>query len=256
MFFAHSKKYDCDLHISQVNDFSDTFTCLNPNCNAEFTVSSINSQSRAAHFQRLRSHQHVKGCPYDFSSNEYIESSNLVKSSLDDILNCPQKHNNIKSVGNYTSNVQCNNGLTTKTYIRTANQLLRYCQSNSLDTVYEDGLQIKDFFVNRCTVDKYKSNSDVSGIKLLLGETYLYNKREKCFQMLVSRYKGESLEAWLYVDFDQFAKIKKYIFDTFGSFGGHSIAVLGNWHFDCKDNIIKTVIAKHSNVVYKFIHDR
>lgn len=261
MFYAYSKKNNDSIHINDVTDFSDTFKCLNENCNAEFTACAINSDRRSAYFMRRKSTPHIKGCVYDLDSNRYVDRGDIIKSNIEDIYMGSTSKRTTSSKKTLSVKGKNNSSFSSsQIYVRTPKQLLQYCISNDLQTNYTSDLTIGDIFLDERNISQNANFKGVTGVRMILGKTIRYDLMNSYFEMSVSSTTKNGirllLTARIYLDNDQLIEIKKYILNTFDNkFANHQIAVLGDWQITKKYNIkcnIESFLS--SNIVYKFIH--
>lgn len=145
-----------------------------------------------------------------------------------------------------------NNESSTK-YIRTVNQLLHFCIANELEQEYLNGKTVNDIMIDCRNVNKSKKYEGVSGVLILLGETYKYNEKEHYFIFSITSRSNSKLHlnCKVYMEFSVFNETKKYLFDTYGNIKGHSIAVFGNWKADTKYNVSCTLKNK-KHLILKF----
>lgn len=79
MFVAYSKKLQDIVHINDVKDLKDEFSCLNPYCTAKFYVRAVNSDGKSAHFAKWPKQHHIPGCPYAMEDGKYIDTGVFYK---------------------------------------------------------------------------------------------------------------------------------------------------------------------------------
>lgn len=249
MFTAFSKSKNDEVSVENEYDLSEVFLCPNPKCSAKFKIKSAHGK-KAKHFAKTKDSIHIDKCLYDFGNNSFCNDDNLVKYQLDEIFNQTKK---IKK-NNTSSNTKKNeNNESSTRYIRTAKQLLLFCIANNLEHEYLNGNTVNDIMVDCRNVNKSKKYEGVSGILMLLGETYKYNEKEHYFIFSINSRSNPKihLNCKVYMERPVFYETKKYLFDTYGNIKGHSIAVLGNWEIDSKYNISCTLKNK-KQLILKF----
>jgi hypothetical protein len=253
MYSAYSIKNNKIMNIHEVTDLNDTFTCPNEQCSAEYFIKAICSE-KAAHFCHNYHKPHIPGCIYAVDKKDYQDNNNMIKSELIDIYE--HERNVIRKPAKSPKN-KVTKKSTNLIYINSTKALLSYCLSNDVNTIYDEKKQIaiKDFFVDARTVCNNSNFEGVNGLKFLVGNTTKYNNdlNSICFNVstITSRGKKINLHATVILSSSQFFEIKKYIFNTFKKFSGHSIAVLGIWEITEKYNVLCSV-NEPTNVVYKF----
>lgn len=252
MFYAYSNKYNMSFYAGDVTDLSDTFKCLNPECSAEYFLKAINSK-RSTHFCKKISTDHIKGCIYETEKKDYIEKENtIIKSDIIDIYSSERP--NLKTTYPVTKHPSCSSK-EKSIYIRTPKQLLYFCISNPLSTIYKDKITVNDIVVDERNLNIDAKFRGFSGLKLLIGNTVKYNEVDKSILLKVAQTtknkKEIFLSATIFFSEEQFLEVKKYILDTYPKFSGHQIAVLEEWHIDADYNIHCNVTSSR-NVIYRF----
>lgn len=255
MFYAYSKKFSRIMNVTEITDLSDEFSCCNENCSAKFFVKGLNSH-KAAHFCKKPSTSHAENCPYASSSSTYIDSENLVKTSLERILegNVNKQKRQSRSTINH-----CNNSDKQELkYIRTPKALLTYCLSNDMNTLYLEEMRIKDFFVSSQTLSLQKYYYGIKSTKLILGKIMQYDDKYKdrytALKLSVTsdRNSRHRLTLWVVItDKKIYKEIINYLFNTFDSFSDHPIAVLGSWEIT-EPYTSECVVSNPKNIIYKF----
>lgn len=252
MFYAHSFRKDDTICADKVTDTSEIFSCLNEDCDAQFKVRGVNS-NRTVHFAKCRGSDHIDGCPYIYASGQYKENGCFIKHDLLSIFN---------SSSISRKNVRRNPGQSrepddkeNKKYVRTPKQLLDYCLSNKLDTEYIDNITVNDVIVDIRNISNCENYKGVSGLKLLLGQTFRYDKEESSLVFKIKKRTDNGVEmcltAKIFVSPQQLREINAHLFDRYGNFAGHPIAVLGDWKTENECNVITTV-ENPRNVIYRF----
>lgn len=142
-----------------------------------------------------------------------------------------------------------------KTYINTTKDLFYFCISNPLDTMFDNTQKINDIIVDTRNICDNANFRGFTGLRLVVGYTVSYNKFTNSifFETSTTTKKGKKVllkcEAKL-ID-TQFYELKKYLFDTFGSFSDHAIAILAEWDITSMYHVHCTV-NEPTNVIYKF----
>lgn len=251
MFYAYSIKQQKVIGAQDVDDISDTFICLNENCDAELFLKSINGK-RKVHFCAKRGKPHIQGCAYGGAYSEY-EDDDFIKMPLEYIYN---NHPKCNRNSNYMSNKQHSDNSTGKKYIRTPIGLLRFCMAHSLKDEYRDGLTIGEIILNHSNICENANFEGISGLRFVVGNTlrYIPNKNTIVFEISKKTSGGKrvNLQADIILSKKQMYEITNYLINTFNNkFKGHSIAVLGEWEIVCKYHI-RCYVQSSKNVVYKF----
>lgn len=255
MFEAYSCKLKKSVTTTEVTDLHDTFKCLNPECNAEYTLRSINGK-KSAYFGRKPSTPHVKNCPYDIEANRYIDSEDMVKSDIYKIYN---HEKSISQTAEHIKSQTSNKAIKSIKRISTPKQLLNYCISNRLNTVYTNNVTVGDIILDSRNILQNNNYKGISGLKLLLGKTIRFNQSENAVYFDVSSVAKNQqryyLTATVYLNPYQFDEIVNYILNTFKLFANHQIAVLGEWEIK-EIYKVQCVVNNPSNVIYKFAHEK
>lgn len=255
MFFAYSDVLKRTVDISEAYDLEEIYSCPNIKCEAKFKIKSPTGKP-AKHFAKLGSTEHMTNCPYDLKDNYNQETNNIIKYSLEEILNdntvdtsVKREHKTIKaSVSNESSEK------TTK-YVRTTKALVNFCLQNELSTEYLDGQTINDILVDDRNVALNRKAKGVNGIRLIIGKTVRFQKSfENCYievQIFSNQKPDVHLNCKVYMDENQLTEIVKYILKTFSQFKNYPIAVFSNWKID-KDFHISTRVQSEKQIVIKF----
>ena len=256
MFSVFSQKLNKSIRACEVEDLKDEFLCPNPNCDARFTIRAVNSASVSPHFACLPNHPHDPNCLFGILDSGSATDDGYIKSDLETILNPATTPNNTSSV--QTRHLS-NNAVQSRKYIRTANQLLRYCLSHDLSTEYTGGLTVGDIILDSRNLLDNGNYKGVEGIRLISGQTVEYCESKGYIKIDISTRTSTNkrifLTALAYMPTDQIVEIRRYLFNTPpGRFSGHPIAVLGEWQKD-KDYQVSCTVAKKSNVIYRFAHE-
>lgn len=256
MFSVFSQKLNKSIRACEVTDLKDEFLCPSPNCNARFTLRAVNSASVSPHFACLPNHPHDPNCLFGILDSGSTKNHEYIKSDLETILN-PSITSN--STSRAQTNLPSNNTAQSRKYIRTANQLLRYCLSHDLSTEYTGGLTVGDVIVDSRNLLDNRNYKGIDGIRLISGQTIEYCESKGYIKIDISTRTSTNkrifLTAIAYMPTDQIVEIRRYLFNTtHGRFSGHPIAVLGEWKKD-KDYQISCTVSKKSNVIYRFAHE-
>lgn len=211
MFEAYSCNLKRSVNASDVTNLLDTFKCLNPECNAIYTLRSINGK-RSPYFGRRTSTPHINNCPYDIEANRYLDSEDMIKSDVYKIY----KHE--KNISNKNRGFHSQTSSTTGTaikHISTPKQLLNYCISNKLTTTYMNGITVGDIIVDNRNILQNKNYKGVSGLRLILGNTICYDSSTKVIYFDVSTVSQNNkryyLTASICLTKIQFDEILRYI---------------------------------------------
>lgn len=255
MFYAISKKYNNIICANDVTNLNDTFLCPNPQCNAEYYIKGINSE-RTVHFCHKHNKPHIKGCPYDMGLTKYLDDDNVVKSSIQDIYFHIRKNAKNVSAAYHNHSVQ---GTFRKTYINTTKDLLYFCISNPLNTIYENETTINDIIVDKRNICDNANFKGFCGLHLVVGDTIKYDLSQKYIRLRTSTItknrKAIHFDSIVHMENSQIYEIIRYILDTFNNtFSGHTIAVLGDWT-NPEKYLVECVVKEPTNIVYKFAND-
>ncbi len=251
MFEAYSETKDSIVNIQTEYNLDELFKCPNPNCTAKFIIKSSNGK-KAKHFARLRSTPHTFGCPYDLNCNINTQDENIIRSSVFDIFNDSVFPSQTKSASCKNYNVKSDSTLVK--YIRTPRQLLTLCINSNLDDDYLDGLKIGDIILDNRNLLTDANFKGICGLRFVLAETVRYERPDTLYLKLWTRTKNNKMPTLkVTVIMNEFLldELVKYIFETYGNFGRHSIAVFGNWLIDKPYNIV-CVLADKKHIIYKF----
>lgn len=263
MFVAYSKKLQDIVHINDVKDLKDEFSCLNPYCTAKFYVRAVNSDGKSAHFAKWPKQHHIPGCPYAMEDGKYIDTGQIIKTPVEDIYNQISALKTETSPQTPPKHKTTNDIIVSKTYIRNVRQLLQYCISNDLNTYYLDDVKVKDIILDARNLELTYNFMGITGLRLLLGTTYKYEAISNGYNIFfnvksVSKKTGSNLalHACVTVSEKQGNDIISYILNTFEKiFKGHSIAVLGDWTTTSTFFVSCTALTP-SHVVYRFAHEK
>lgn len=252
MYEAYSKKIKSIINISYAlkhPDREEHYKCPNPSCDTEFYPKALKNCNVRPHFCRYKTTLHVVGCPYALENPNYHDTKISDKYSLEDILS-----NHAKSAGTAVStqfdNFKGENRSSRN--IHTPRQLLNYCVSNSLDTVYLNELTVNDIIVDARNINNDDLILEFNGIKLLIGTTVCYNPSKNYLLIrLENPITRESLSAKIFVNKTLLKEIKSYIFSVKNIFKGHMLAVLANWK-QTDFYFVEAHIEKSTQIIYKF----
>lgn len=256
MFSTFSQELKKSIRASEVRNYKDEFLCLNPNCTARFTLRAVNSSSVTPHFACLPNYPHDPNCLFGISDTGSTKDDNYIKSDLETILNPSTTSNSTSSV---QTKLSSNNAAQPRKYIRTANQLLRYCLAHDLTTEYTEGLTVDDIILDSRNLLDNGNYKGIEGIRLISGQTVEYCESEGYIKIDISTRTSTNkrifLTAIAYMPKDQIVEIRRYLFNSPPRrFSGHPIAVLGEWKKD-KDYQISCTVVKKTNVIYRFVHE-
>lgn len=218
-----------------------------PYCGIPLKLKSIDGKVSPYFGRKTNSEKHDSDCPYAISYSTIENSHSLIKESLENILQKKQKATS--TVSHYSDN----SSETRQMYIRTPKQLYNFCQSNTCQTEYRDGLLIDDILLSKRNIDNNFRICGVTGIHLVVGTTYWFDARceNPYIEGLVNSNmrKGNSLHFKIY--FLNKKMLQPYIEHIFseqpGKFANFPIAVLGNWK-NPKKHLITTVLENRSNL--------
>jgi len=250
MFTAFSKSKNEEVSIKNEYNLSEEFLCPNPKCSAKFKIKSPNGK-KAKHFAKTHDSVHIDKCPYDLGLGAFCNDDNLVKYEINEIFNqINETKKNNSSI--FVTTKSENNESSTK-YIRTVKQLVQFCIANELEQEYLSGKTVNDIMVDCRNVNKSKKYEGVTGILILLGETYKYSDKEKCFEFFIKSRSNSKLHlnCKVYMDTEVLTEIKKYLFDTYGDIKGHPIAIFGDWKIDDKYNV-SCILKNKKHLILKF----
>ncbi len=250
MFAAYSEILHDTIHVNDAYDLDEEFRCPNLCCSARFTIRSATGK-RVKHFARLPSTTHIDGCEYETGDSRFTQSDLQIRSPLEDIFG------DYINPGNHTgttTNKDSANDSPTILRINTPKKLLKFCLLNSLRTEYQSGITVDGIILDRRNlVDKGRFEG-VEGFRIIIGETVDLYKNDKLYLMVKaeSKYgKKVSLHVDVKMDGALLHYIKKHINETYGSFAGHPVAVLGKWTID-KKYYISCEVRDRKHVILKF----
>lgn len=254
MFEAYSQSKKCVVNVSSEFNLKEVFNCPNPQCDAQFKIKSATGK-KAKHFAKLRSSQHIKGCPFEQSENSFLDCPNLVKYSIENIFNDFKSPKN-KGVNlenkKYQSNAADNSG---KKFIRTPKQLYSFCISNDLNTSYCEGLTVGDIILDSRNLLQNKNYEGITGYRLVVAQTIKYDIPTHTIKLkLTQRTKNNktiNLTVIVKMHNELLAELKNYILDTYNKFSGIYIVIFGNWKTDKQYHISCTVENK-KHLMFKF----
>lgn len=254
MFDAYSFSLDDAINISQVKNPNEQFGCLNKNCSAIFIPKALNS-SVAKHFCRLRTTPHTDGCLYMLESSKYHHTKLLDKFSIYDILNTNSNNNN-GSRNNTRNNNKNREEHRTTNNVHTPKQLLAFCVSNSIDTVYIDNIMVGDIIIDSRNLKQNALFRGTNGIRLILGTTLKYDFSDNSITFKVTaptkNNSSVTLTAVVYAEREIIELVVNYILDKYNKkFKSHHIAVMGDWE-KIKDYTMKTTITNDSQIIFRF----
>lgn len=257
---AYSEITHTIVYAQDVKNLGETFYCPNLHCSARFRIRAINSNKEIVHFYKMKGSEHSSGCHFALYSMSYHDNGRMDKHSLYEIYNQPYDAHGNKSNPSQSPR-QISNVSKSPKNIHTTRQLLEYCVSNGLDTLYRDNMLVGDIILDCRNLTGTVLYSGVSGLRLLVGSTcrYEYDKEADgymiYFDIKSSANRNNSsltLYARVHVSTKQGHEIIKYIVNTYNrKFKGHEIAVLGEWktpepcHAEC-------FVKSPSHVVYIF----
>lgn len=248
MFYAYSFSLNDTINISQVKNPNEQFGCLNRNCSAKFTPKALNS-SRAGHFCRLRTTPHSEGCLYVLESSKYHNTKELDKHTLYDILNSQSKNNKVS-----TSHSNFNERRTTNN-VHTPKQLLAFCVSNPIDSVYMDDVTVGDIIIDSRNIKHNALFRGTNGIRIILGTTLRFDLSNNSIIFLVTAPTNKggcvTLYATVYAEREQIQPVLDYILNKNKTFKKHHIAVMGEWE-KVSDYKMETTITNANQIIFRF----
>ena len=250
MFDAYSFSIDDIVNISEVQNPNESYGCPNRNCSALFLPKALNSNI-AAHFCRCKNTPHTMGCFYALESSKYHDTKLMDKYSLIDILN---SCNNSTNRNRLNKNAEKEQRKTNN--IHTPKQLLAFCVSNSIDTVYMDKMTVGDIIIDSRNIKQNALFYGVSGIRILLGTTIRFDFCDsKIIFKITAPTKNKNnviLTAEVYADKQIINIVVKYILDKYeNKFKDHQIAVMGDWKKP-KEYHMQTTITNANQIIYRF----
>lgn len=254
MFEAYSQSKNMIVNVKDEFNLKEIFLCPNDDCKAELKIKGVTGP-RAKHFAKTRNSTHNEDCPYNSLNSRYINSENVVKSTIYDIYNnlnnaIQKEKNTIKSKNNYSSNKEYNT-----VHIKTPRQLYYFCINNSLLTEYSSDLKVNDIVLDsRNLLDKSNAKG-INGIRLVIAKTIDYIKYNNILELELSKEikGGRIITTHLSVNMDKqlFNNIVNHILCTYNNkFKGHTIAILGNWYTTKPFNIACTIKNKN-HIIFK-----
>lgn len=249
MFEAFSKSKNKVVNVENEYNLNEIFYCPDPQCGAKFKIKSPSGRKRK-HFARLKSSQHYDDCLYD-KDRDYYQKENLLfnKSPIEDIYASKSIFRSKNNRNNELVNSKQNQKVEVKN-ISTPLQLYKFCVQNSLDTIYQEDITVNDIVVDYRNLVNEKLYFGFDNLRLVIAKTYRYSLKDNCIQMYLKQGKY-MLHLSVYLDTSVLNEVLKYIFDTYGTFSGHTIAILEYWKkttaFHCSCTITNV---KH--IMYKF----
>lgn len=253
MFEAYSQSKKCVVNVSSEFNLKEVFNCPNPQCDAQFKIKSATGK-KAKHFAKLRNSQHIEGCPYEQYKNDFLNSPDLIKYSLDDIFNdfknpkteCANSENQ-----KYKSNSDNNFG---NKFIRTPKQLYSFCISNDLNTPYCEGLTVGDVILDSRNLLQNKNYEGITGYRIVVAQTVKYDNHTQTVNLKLSQRTKNNKTVTLNISVKMYdkllAELRNYIFDTYDRFSGNYIVIFGNWKIDSKYNI-SCIIENKKHLIFK-----
>ena len=250
MFDAYSFSLNDVISISQVKNANEQFGCLNRECNARFIPKALNSNI-SKHFCRLPTAPHTDGCPYVMESSRYHSTKILDKYTLEDILNLNNNANY-----NNRNNDNRRKELRETENVHTPRQLLIYCISNSINTIYIDDITVGDIIIDSRNIKRNALFRGVNGIRILLGTTVKFDviNRTIIFSIMSTTKdnKAVTLTATIKSNLKIFDLVVGYYLKRYNNrFKGHQIAVMGDWVADKKYHMI-TTIKNPKQIIFNF----
>lgn len=252
MFEAYSYTTRDVVGVENAYDIEEVFSCPNPHCSAKFIIRSADGKKKK-HFARKPSTPHVKGCFYNIPVDSSFTNKNSIKTSVEEIFYAADQEK--KQVPNIRRAVTSKNSTEYPIYIRTPKQLLKFCTSNKLDTVYMNNILVKDVILDSRNLAEHQQAEGIEGIRLLAGETSgkYYCTRKQTLYFHVFGHSNSNIPLTLHASvvipersfYDQ---IIKYLYT--GDETRKPIVVFGDWVIDKKFNVSCTLNRK-SNVLYK-----
>lgn len=226
-----------------------------PWCRIKPTLKGINSPTIKPYFAKLPSIPHIN-CPCNFFQSLYTETTDFEKLSIKAILNKspisnpPNTRFRIINDSPSTSNPKIER-------INTPKRLLKYCLSHDIVSEYDNGILVNDIIVDARNILRNNNYKGFSGIRLIAGNTYKFDKNKSSIIFTVSNPfdKTKQLNAEVFLSDKQLKDICNYIFRSFDKFSMHSIAVLGDWK-KISDNNIECTVDRPANVIYRFANEQ
>lgn len=250
MFEAYSQSKGKIVNVKDEFDLNEIFLCPNPQCGAKLTLRSVNGKM-AKHFARLRSSQHIEGCPYNNGQQGYVDSEDMIKYSLEDIYSS-QSHLRGKDLPHSktpTNKDYVHIDKVEPKFIRTPKQLYYFCINNALDTPYTDNLTVGDIVLDSRNLQYNANFRGISGLRLVIAETIKYDFHEKYIKLRLYQRtihnKFLNLTVTVYLERNLIENAIDYIIKTHGRFGGYHVAILGNWSIDEEYHISCTLNDKN-----------
>lgn len=246
LFEAFSKTKNRVVNVEEEYDLNEIFYCPNSECNVPLKIKSPSGKKRK-HFAKLKNHCHIEDCPYD-KKNKYQQSmdSNFNKLSVEDIFN-NRRTNQSAKVKDNTKTITANKHKAIN--IATPLQLYKFCIQNSLDTVYLEDIVVNDIIVDYRNLIKDKLYFGIEGLRLVVAKTYRYSLKDNSIMLYLNSEKY-TLHLTIYLDTLLLNEVLKYIFDTYESFSGHTIAIMGVWEKESNFNSV-SVIVHENHIMYK-----
>ena len=166
-----------------------------PYCKTEVIVASFKG-IYPPYFRAKNEHDKNSDCKYISDYSE--KSDNIIdKHSLEDIFERGNSNEEGNNRQNNTDN-RSHDGDVKTCNIHTTRQLYAYCCANDYNTEYLNGLKIKDFFINKNTLDYNIINNGISGLKLVEGKVKRYYKETNSFKIEIDNIKNK-LYVYLYI---------------------------------------------------------
>lgn len=226
-----------------------------PYCKTEVIVASFKG-IYPPYFRAKNEHDKNSDCKYISDYSE--KSDNIIdKHSLEDIFERGNSNEEGNNRQNNTDN-HSHDGDVKTCNIHTTRQLYAYCCANDYNTEYLNGLKIKDFFINKNTLDYNIINNGISGLKLVEGNIVIYNKKTHEFTIEIQSTTDTNkiLKLTLHVlDTKLFWEIEDKYFNNFKKYIKTKIVVFGNWLSQEEDEHgSKTygIISNTKNIIFKF----
>lgn len=224
-----------------------------PYCKTEVIVASFEGDY-STYFRAKNEHDKNSDCKY---ISDYSEKSNNIidKHSLEDIFE--GSSSNEKDNGKQDNNDNHNNNDDVNTFnVHTTKQLYAYCRANDYNTEYLNGLKIKDFFINKNTLDYNIINNGISGLKLVEGKVKRYYKETNSFKIEIDNIKNK-LYVYLYIVDNKklYREIRNVFYNNCENNQDTKIVLFGELNsFRIKDENYETdsFASNKSLIIYKF----
>lgn len=253
MFEALSKTKNVIINAKDAYDMDEIYKCPNPNCPAELKLRSVNGKRTKHFFCGKNMHKHAPDCPFSLSL-ESTPTELIEKNTLEDIFenaqirdkNCHDTLTQKKKVG--SPNVS-------KAYVRTPKQLLQFCLGHDLKTKYTDNLMVDDIIIDSRNLQANGNFKGISGLRLIVGNTIKFDNATLSILFKVSciSTKGKRLTLYCtaFTSKELLNKVATHYNNTYGNFGGHSIAVFGKWEID-ESYHISCIVDRDRNLIMIF----